>query len=252
MSGYRALIVDDERPARAKVARLLKSDARFETVGEARDGFDALAKIEALRRDLVVLDIQMPGIGGFEVLEALGPETEVVVIFSTAYEQHALRAFEANAVDYLLKPYDAARFKRALDKAHVLLAARTARPGTWSGLIQAAATKNARNRLVVKSADGAWVTVPLDAIVRITAANKHVSVFTSDGRYLVRQPLSAIAARLDPARFVQVHRSEIVRVDAVSRLEPWTHGDMILVLSDGATVVLTRTHRRAFLERFHR
>jgi two-component system, LytTR family, response regulator len=247
---YRTLIVDDERPARAKVARLLKSDARFEAVGEARDGLDALAKIEALRPDLVVLDIQMPGIGGFEVLEALGPEPGAVVIFSTAYEQHALRAFEANAVDYLLKPYDATRFKRALDKAHVLLAGRM--PVSWAGLLDAAATKAARERLVVKSADGAWVTVELNAIVRISAANKHVCVFTSENRYLVRQPLAAIAARLNGDRFVQVHRSEIVRVDAVARIEPWTHGDMILVLSDGATVVLTRTHRKAFLERFRR
>jgi len=250
MTIYRTLIVDDERPARAKVARLLAADPRFQLVGEARNGFDALTKIDTLRPDLVVLDIQMPGVGGFEVLEALGPEREAVVIFSTAYEQHALRAFEANAMDYLLKPYDAARFRRALDRAHAQLTALAVGRESCAGLLEAAATSTTRKRLVVKSADGAWVTVQLDAIVRVSAANKHVCVYTSDGHYLVRQSLAAIAARLDSARFVQVHRSEIVRLDAVVRLEPWTHGDVILILCDGATVVLTRTHRKAFLDRF--
>ena len=121
---HRTLVVDDEAPARAKAVRLLAADARFTLVGEATSGLDALAKIDALAPALVVLDVQMPGMSGFDVLDALGPERAFAVVFSTAHDAHAPRAFEANAIDYLLKPYDAARFARALDKAWAQLAAR--------------------------------------------------------------------------------------------------------------------------------
>jgi two-component system LytT family response regulator len=245
---YRVLVVDDERPARAKVARLLEGDRRFVLAGEASDGLEALERVEALSPDLIVLDVQMPGIDGFEVLDALGAERDPAIVFSTAHDEYALRAFDANAVDYLLKPYDVDRFRRALDKARAQLAAGRAGGEPVAGLL-AAADPGGSRRLVLKTAAG-WVPLPLASVLRASAAGKYVEVHSTEGRHLARQSLRALAARLDPARFVRVHRGEIVNVGAVARLEPWAHGDGLLTLSDGSAVVLSRTYRRAFLERF--
>lgn len=248
MAPYRVLVVDDERPARAKVARLLEGDERFALVGEASDGLEALERIEALGPDLVVLDVQMPSADGFEVLDALGPERDLAIVFSTAHDEYALRAFDANAVDYLLKPYDAERFRRALDKARAQLLAGRAGGEPAASLVAAADPGGAR-RLVLKTAEG-WVPLRLASVLRASAAGKHVEVHSTEGRHLARQSLRSLAARLDPGRFVRVHRGEIVNVEAVARLEPWTHGDGLLTLSDGSAVVLSRTYRRAFLDRF--
>lgn len=245
----RVLVVEDERPARANILRLLASAPRFEVVGEAVDGLDALRKIESLCPDLVVLDVQIPGIDGFEVLEAAGDERDFAVIFSTAHDAYALRAFDAHAVDYLLKPYDADRFYRALEKAHAQLSAEPHASRRLAGLARHVAGEKGRERIVLKTEDG-WLAFAFEDILRISAAGKYVVVSTTASRNVVRESLSAIATRLDPARFVRVHRSDIVRVDAVARLEPAAHGDGVLVLRDGTTAVLSRTYRRDFLARF--
>lgn len=241
----RVLIVDDERLARNKVRRFLTKDPRFVVVGEARDGMEALERIEALEPALLVLDIQMPGLNGFELLDALGEPLELVVIFSTAHEEHALRAFEAHAVDYLLKPYDATRFARALEKAHRQLAG--ARVGSL-GQLSRAALGPQRKHLVVKTVEGAWLQLELTDILRLAAADKHVLVHCRTQTHTVRQALRELAARLDE-RFVRVHRSDIVNIEAVTRVEPWDHGDGLLVMSDGSSVVLTRTFRKAVFAR---
>jgi two-component system, LytTR family, response regulator len=247
MTPYRTLVVDDERPARAKVVRLLGEDAAFACVGEAVDGLDALEKIETHRPDLVILDVQMPGIDGFEVLEASDTERRLAVIFTTAHEQHALRAFGAHAIDYLLKPFDGERFHRALAKVRVMLAGRGNDLQTSEG---ATPPPTPRSRIVVKTDAGAWTTIQSEAIVRVSAANKHVCIDTREGKYRVRRTLREVAMLLDPQRFVRVHRGEIVNVEAVVRLESWTHGDGILVLANGSSVVLSRTHRAVFRARF--
>ena len=245
MTRFRVLAADDEAPARAKVKRLLAEDPRFLLVGEAADGTEALARVEALRPDLLLLDVQMPGLTGFEVLEALGVEGAPAVIFSTAYDAFALQAFEAHAVDYLLKPYDADRFGRALDKAHALLLGGRTEAGGLQSLLEARKLE----RLVVKVGE-AWVPLKLDAVWRLSAEDKYVRLYTGQGEHLVRQSLRALEERLDPTRFVRVHRGDIVNLDAVARLEPWTHGDGILVLKDGSTVILSRTWREGFLQRW--
>jgi two-component system LytT family response regulator len=251
MTAWRVLVVDDERPARAKILRLLRDDARFTVVGEARNGIDALAQIEALRPDVVILDIQMPGLSGFEILDALGEAADFVVVFSTAYDAHALRAFDAHAVDYLLKPYDAARFRKAMDKACAQRqAAVAADAGGARAALALAGIGSERARLTVKTVEGPWVSLAIGEILRVSAANKHTNIFTRGGSHLVRLPLRDVAARLDD-RFVRAHRSEIVNVHAVVRLEPWDHGDALLVLDDASTLVLTRTFRRPFVARFH-
>ena len=246
---YRVLVVEDERPARANLLRLLAPEPRFTVVGEASDGLEALRKLEVLCPDLLILDVQIPGINGFEVLEAAGHERDFAVIFSTAHDAYALSAFDAHAVDYLLKPYDGPRFRRALEKACALLAARPTPGSPLAEPARQVASERARERLVVKTQDG-WLALAFEEILRISAAGKYVIVYTTTGQHIVRESLAAITTRLDGERFVRVHRSDIVRVAAVASLDPVAHGDGELVLCDASTVLLSRTHRREFLMRF--
>jgi len=241
---YRVLIVDDEPPARANVARLLSGDPRFEVVGEAVDGVDALEQIRERSPDLVVLDVQMPGLDGFDVLRAAGRPRAFVVVFSTAYERHAVRAFDLHAVDYLLKPYAAPRFHRALDRAHARL-----RAGMRSDADLERLEASLPPKIVVKTDEG-WVSVLPSQVFRVSAAGKYVVLTTGTGRHVVRESLSGFQRRLPASSFVRVHRGEIVNVDEVERVEPGSHGDGRLVLADGAEVPLSRTYRAHFLERF--
>ncbi|MFT3928541.1 MAG: response regulator transcription factor [Myxococcales bacterium] len=237
----RVLIVDDERLARVKVARFLESDDRFRVVGEACNGVQALERIEELEPDLVVLDIQMPGLDGFEVLDAFGGEAPFTVIFSTAYDRYALDAFNAHAVDYLLKPYDRERFNRALQKA---FDQRTVAVRRHAALVEGALGET-RSKLVVKEVEGPWHALHLSRVHRLSAANKYARVVVDGREILVRRPLSELAKLLDD-RFVRVQRGEVVRIGAVVRLEPRGHGDATLHLVDGSRVSLSRTFRQGF------
>lgn len=249
-SAVRVLIADDEAPARAKLRRLVGGDARFVLVGEAGDGLEALAQIEALAPALLILDVQMPGLTGFELLDALGPEACPKVIFSTAFDRYAIAAFDAAAVDYLLKPYDAERFARALDRAHAQLRQGEDHAAALRALVaRAPEAGQPLERILVKAGE-AWLPVRLAEVWRLSAEDKYVRLYGAGGEHLVRRTLRSLEARLDPRRFVRVHRSEIVALDAVARLEPWTHGDALLVLVDGTSVVLSRTHREAFVRRW--
>ena len=241
----KVLLADDEAPARAKLRRLLKDDPRVAVAGEAADGLEAVRQVQALRPDLLVLDIQMPGLTGFEVLETL-EKPRPLVIFSTAYDRYALDAFEAAAVDYLLKPYDARRFAQALDRALALRAAGATDPVKD---LLARVAQTPLERLLVKDGDR-WLPVPLRTVRRLSADGKSVRVHAEGGVFSLRRGLAELERRLDPRRFVRVHRSDIVALDAVAHLEPWDHGDALLVLKDGGHVVLSRTYRAAFLARW--
>jgi two-component system LytT family response regulator len=247
MSEIRVLVADDEAPARAKLCRLIGADKRFILVGEARDGLEALAQIETLAPALLILDVQMPGLTGFELLEALGPDACPEVIFSTAYDRYAIAAFDAAAVDYLLKPYDAPRFARALDKAFLQLTRDGAAETPLHTLL--ANVQAPLERFLVKSG-GAWLPVALTDVWRLSAEENYVRLFSHSGEHLVRHTLKNLEVRLDPRRFVRVHRKDIVALPSVARLEPLSHGDALLVLSDGGTVVLSRTYREAFVQRW--
>ncbi|HEX3477046.1 MAG TPA: LytTR family DNA-binding domain-containing protein [Kofleriaceae bacterium] len=247
----RALVVDDEAPARAKLVRLLRDDGRFALAGEADDGIAAVAQIEALRPDLLLLDIQMPGLTGFEVLRAVGAAACPKVIFSTAHDDHALEAFNAHAVDYLLKPYDAGRFRIALDKACAQLRTGGSEVAVLEALLARYPGARGRylERLIVKRDDG-WIPVPLDRVRRLSAEGKHVRVHTDGGPHLIRDSLVELEPRLDPARFVRVHRGEIIQLHAVVRFDALSHGDAVAELDDGSSVIVSRTHRDTFLTRW--
>jgi two-component system, LytTR family, response regulator len=247
----RALVVDDEAPARAKLVRLLGDDGRFAVAGEADDGVAAVARIEALRPDLVLLDIQMPGLTGFEVLRAVGAAACPKVIFSTAHDRFALEAFDAHAVDYLLKPYDADRFRVALDKACAQLRAGAVDTAVLEALIARYPGAQGRDleRLIVRR-DDAWIPVPLDRVRRLSADGKHVQIHVDGGPHAIRDSLTELEARLDPARFARVHRGEIVNLRAVVRVDALFHGDGVIALDDGSSVVLSRTYRDGFFARW--
>jgi two-component system LytT family response regulator len=247
----KALVVDDEPPARAKLVRLLRDDGRFELAGEAADGVAAVAQIEASRPDLLLLDVQMPGLTGFEVLHAVGATACPKVIFSTAHDRYALEAFDAHAVDYLLKPYDAERFRVALDKACAQLRAGGGDAAILEAVLARYPGANGRylERLVVKREDG-WIPIPLDRVRRLSAEGKHVRVYEAGGEHLIRESLAELEARLDPARFARVHRGDIVNLQAVVRLDGLFHGDALVELEDGSSVVVSRTHRDSFFSRW--
>jgi two-component system LytT family response regulator len=244
VSVWRVVVADDEAPARAKMRRLLAADARFALVAEAADGLEAVAAIQEHAPDLLCLDIQMPGLTGFEVLQNLGSAAPLT-LFATAFDQYALQAFEAHAVDYLLKPFDAARLSRCLDRCDALLAAGQGDPGQRA--LQGGLPRRAPlRRLMVRVGDG-LVALPLEQVSRLHAEGKNVLVHGPEGPTPLRQSLASLQEQIDPAQFVRVHRGDVVNVAFVERLEPYGHGDGLLILLDGSAVVLSRTHRERFL-----
>ena len=226
----RVLIVDDEEPARRQIRRLLSGETDVEIVGEAATGTEAIDAIRRLSPDLVFLDVQMPPPNGFGVVDALGRDRAADVIFVTAFDEHALRAFEVRALDYLLKPVTAARFREALERARERLVAPD--------------TPKARPlvRILVRDATKAFL-LALDRVDRIEAEGNYVRLHSGGKSYTVRSAIGAIAARLDTDKFLRISRSAIVRLDAIKELHPWFHGDYHVVMTDGARLTWTRRYR---------
>jgi two-component system, LytTR family, response regulator len=245
----RVLIVDDEAPARRKVRTHLADAAGVDVVGEAASGPEALEAIRALRPDLVFLDVQMPGMTGFEVIEAVGPEAMPAVVFVTAYDEFAVEAFEVQAVDYLMKPFHADRFRQALSRALDRIARRE-EPGESLARLLASLLKKAPRegqRLLVRDGERIFF-VPLREVVRLSADGNYVQVHTARGqRHLLRETLARLEARLDPERFARIHRSEIVNVDFVAEVQPAFHGDYTVRLKNGEEVRLSRRYQDRLL-----
>jgi len=223
----RAIIVDDELLARARLRRLLGAHADVEVLAECGDGRAALESVRSQRPDVMFLDIHMPELDGFAMLAALG-ELTAAIVFVTAYERHAARAFDANAVDYLVKPFDAARLARALDRV------RKREP--------AIVPVSRPARLPVRSGDRIEL-IDIDAIDYLVADGNYVAIHAGGRDHLVRETLSAMARRLDPAQFVRIHRSRIVRLDRIRAVEPLFHGEYRLTLRDGTYLTSARGYR---------
>jgi len=250
----RTLLVDDEAPARARLRRLLAAHPEIEVVGEADSGTDAVTHIAELAPDLVLLDIQMPGLDGFGVLEAVasgaaaGRSTPLVIVV-TAYDEHAVRAFEAEALDYLLKPVAPERLAVALERAGRRLAGRRATPGESSlpeqlerVLAAIGREREPLHHLLVHDGERARF-VAVAQIHRVSAERNYVRVHAGRETYVLRSTLDALERRLDPRLFLRVNRSDIVRLDAVTELHPWSHGDYHMLLADGTRVVWSRRYR---------
>ncbi len=256
----RVLIVDDEPPARKRLARLLNAQDGFETIGQCTNGKEALETIEAEQPDLVLLDVQMPELSGLEVLEALDPETMPVVVFVTAYDQHALRAFELHAVDYLLKPFDDERFEVAVTRAKarierghlaglsrrlltLLRSVEGGQQGEPKELVEHTETEQApTDRLAIRSGDRLLI-VKVEEIDWIEGAGVYARLHVGTKTHLIRETLTNLAEQLDPERFVRIHRSTIVNRDRVRELRSYFHGEYIVILEDATQLKLSRTYR---------
>ncbi len=240
----RVLIVDDEPWARRRIASLLRSEQDVEIVGECGDGAEAVARIVELAPDLVFLDVQMPEIDGFEVLEAVGSERMPRVIFVTAYDSYALRAFEAQALDYLLKPFDDERFARALDRARKELAQPPPllERGLRALIESLPRDRKFLQRLVVK-AGGRVLFLRTSDVDWFEASGNYVTLHLGRESHLLRTTMSALAPKLDPEQFVRIHRSAIVNLDRVKELLPWFRGELTLVLHDGTRLTVGRAFR---------
>ena len=231
----KVLVVDDEALARRRLVDLLNKTAGVAEVLEAGDGPAAVQAIAGQRPDLVFLDMQMPGPSGLDVVDAVGADRMPVTVFVTAYDQYAVRAFEANALDYLLKPFSDERFEAAMQRIGKRLEERRAPP--------AAAAEPARwDRLVVKSAAATHFVKTTD-IDWIEAVGVYVNLYIGGKAMLYRSPIHVLADKLDPAHFVRIHRSAIVNLESIVRLEPISHGESEVVLKHGGRAKVSRTFR---------
>jgi two-component system LytT family response regulator len=231
----RVLVVDDEALARSNLTVLLRRDPETEIIGECSSGAQALIEIRSKRPDLVFLDVQMPECDGFDVLELLGRDLPPAIIFVTAYDQYALRAFEAGALDYLLKPFDNPRFDRALARAKARLA-------------RGVAPYQPPERIVIKSA-GQLVFVKVSDIDWIEAADYYACLHVGPKTHLLRRTMSEIEREFDPRMFCRIHRSAIVNLDRVHSLKLNQDGDHEVVLENGTPLRLSRTYRKALQSR---
>jgi len=225
MTVLRVAVVDDEPPARRKILKLLSAHADVEVVGEAGSGEEAIRVLDDARPDVVFLDVHMPDMDGFEVLRRIRGPSTFRPVFITAHDDYALRAFEVDALDYLLKPVDARRFDA------MLVRARAARSGG----------KYAQ-RVLVTDRDRAYF-VPTASVDWIESDRNYVVLHVAGAEHVVRGTLEAFARELDPERFVRISRSHVVHMEAVTEVRPWTHGERQVVLRDGVTLTWTRRYR---------
>ncbi len=252
----RILIVDDEPLARDTVRLLLDEQEGVEIVGEAKNGDEAVEMIGSENPDIVFLDIQMPGKTGFEVIEAVGAENMPVIVFATAYDEYALKAFEAQALDYLLKPYDDERFEEALSRARKRVSER--KIGSLSDQLVALVAdhkvekrversagpievRDRLERILIKERDSVFF-VKTENIDLIEAAKDYVVIHVGQKTHLIRETMARMEKRLNPDLFVRIHRSSIVNIERIKELKSYFHGDYIVYMKDGSELKLSRRY----------
>jgi two-component system LytT family response regulator len=245
------LVVDDEAPARRRLTELLSRDRDINRILEANNGVAAVAAIQKERPDIVLLDVQMPGVDGFGVIEALGAENMPLTVFVTAHDQFALRAFEADAVDYLLKPFGDERFERTMERIksrlHDVRAGSPAEPNVFGPELLKLAARHAMpgefwQWVAVRTRDATRLVMAED-IDWVEAAGVYVNLHVRGEELLYRAGLAAVANRLDPFQFVRIHKSSVVNLKSIASLERRSHGEFEVVLKDGTHLMLSRSYR---------
>lgn len=257
-AAVRAVIIDDEPAARRGVRLLLSRDSEIEIVGEAGDGIEAVELIRRERPEMAFLDVQMPGFDGFEVLRQAGDAAPAAVVFVTAYDEHALKAFEVHAIDYVLKPYEDARFHSAVERAKAglrgldakALAARLAqllqfveRTTAESAPVQDSTAAGERSDRILLKSSGEIYFLKVDEIDWIEAEGDYMKFHVAGKAHLLRETMARLEARLDPERFIRIHRSTIVNIDRVRKLTPAFAGDYAVILADGTKLRLSRGYQ---------
>ncbi|MGD9630269.1 MAG: LytR/AlgR family response regulator transcription factor [Pyrinomonadaceae bacterium] len=249
---FRTLIVDDEPLARERIKRFLRDEAEMEIIGECGNGKDAIEAINRESPDLVFLDIQMPEKNGFDVIRSLNGSKLPAIVFVTAYDQYALQAFDVHALDYLLKPFTRERIHRAVSRARESIENR--RLGNLderltSLIADLKSEKKYLERLVVKST-GRVFFLRTDEIDWIEAAGNYVKLHAGRETHMIRETMNGIEAKLDPDKFLRIHRSTVVHIDRIKELHPMFSGDYAVILRDGTELALSRNYRERFLELF--
>ncbi|MFO1500500.1 MAG: LytTR family DNA-binding domain-containing protein [Verrucomicrobiota bacterium] len=244
----RTLIVDDEPLARERLRKLLEAETDIEVIGESADGKAALEEANQARPDLIFLDVQMPELDGFGVIAGLAADPLPAIIFVTAYDQFALRAFEVHALDYLLKPFDRERFQKSLERARTLVQQR--QTGDLSQKLSSLITDlkpektepKYLDRLAIKM-EGRVLFFKTDDIDWIEAADNYVSVHVGGEEHLHRETMASLETKLPPNRFLRISRSTIVNVERIKEMQPMFHGDYVVILKDGTRLGLSRNYR---------
>jgi two-component system LytT family response regulator len=242
----RVLIIDDEPLARQRLRALLEEEPDLEVAGECADGRQAVEAIRAHHPDLIFLDVRMPELDGFGVLAALAEEPRPAVIFVTAYDRFALKAFEVNALDYLLKPFDRERFRKAVGRARALVGrdqGEEVREQLRALLEGAPGGRKYLDRVVIKSSARVFF-LRVEEIDWVEAAGNYLKLHAGGEAHLLRETMANLEARLDPTRFLRIHRSTIVNLERIQELQPWFHGDYVVLLRDGTRLTLSRSYRQ--------
>ena len=244
----RALVVDDEPLAREMIREMLAPDSDVEIVAECANGREAVDAIKSLRPDLVFLDIQMPELGGFEVLASFERESTPYVIFVTAYDQYAVRAFEVHAFDYLLKPFDNERFDAAWQrvKAQIKVDQSGEREQHILALLEELKSGPRHlERLVIKNG-GRVFFLNVQDVYCIESEGNYVRVYDNQKGYLLRETITSLEEQLDPRQFRRIHRSAIVKIDKIKEMQPWFHGEYRVIMENGKQLTLSRNYRANF------
>jgi two-component system LytT family response regulator len=244
----RVLIVDDEPWARKRIATLLKPEEDIEIVRECSGGDEAIEAIAECAPDLVFLDVQMPEVDGFEVLDAITPEHMPLVVFATAYDKYAIQAFDAQAIDYLLKPFDEERFRKALNRARKELEGKISSEKALSKLLESIRGERRYLRRLVTKSGGRVLFLKLCDVDWIEASGNYVTLHCGKETHMLRTTMNALEPRLDPAQFVRIHRSSIVNLDRVREMQPLFRGEHGLILKDGTQLSVGRAYRTRLLQ----
>lgn len=251
MTKIRTMVVDDEPMARERLVGLLGLEKDIELIGECADGSQAISAIQQQQPDLVFLDVQMPSCDGFGVIRHVGAEQMPAVVFVTAYDEYAVRAFEVHAIDYLLKPFGRDRFQQTLQHARAHVERRRAGElgRRLMSLVQDIKPEPQRmDRLVVKSG-GRVFFLRTDELDWVEAAGNYVRLHLATDSHLFRETMNNMESRLDGQRFVRIHRSRIVNTDRIKELQPWFNGEYVVVLHNGTRLTLSRGYREKLQER---
>ena len=242
-SRLKILIADDEPAARKKILSFLKNEADEYSIKEAKNGLEAAELIDEFKPDLVFLDIQMPGLTGFEVIKSVGVENMPATVFTTAYDQYAIEAFEVNAVDYLLKPFDNTRFQKSFMRAVEEIKLKKNPVKMIENLLGGLEPeKKSIDKFLVKKGQK-YFFVPVEKVFSITAEDKYVQVAAESESYLIRDTISNLEERLPAGTFKKIHRSTIINTNFVKEIQPWSHGDFIVIMTNGKKLNASRKYR---------
>lgn len=242
------LIADDEKPARDKIKSFLKTEEMVEMIYESDNGLSAIEKIKEHCPTLVFLDIQMPGANGFEVIEEIGADEMPSVIFVTAFDQFAINAFEVNAIDYLLKPFDEERFQKSFARAIKRLEDKKENVETISALLTQTGIGADNLKRILVNKGSKYFFVKVEEIFYISAEEKYIEIHTEKEKYLLRHTMQSMEQKLDKQKFRRIHRSFIVNLDFINEMQPYSHGDYIVILKNGVKIKMGRRYRHELFE----